>query len=263
MEIEENTLEQALRHAAIDPAHRPEFYRVLLESTVFVIGTSDGQSEGFNTLEAGSKIQIQNWQKPDGSSVIPFFSSLAALHHAIESGASYMALPARSLFEMTRGANLVFNPRTDYGKEFFSNEIEALLSGGVNRLPTQRVVEKATKVLLGQPKNYPSAMVTALTTLLSKHNNVKAAYLALMHDPSVDEKPHLVVGIEAEGDFENVIREAGAVAGDTSPDGEPVDLIRIRRGESGLDQYFIEEVKPFYERTWGSKLRSVLGFGHA
>jgi hypothetical protein len=263
MEIEENALEQALRLAAKEPAHRPEFYRALLESTVFVIGSSDSPPEGHKTLDTGAKVQLQNWQKADGTLVIPFFSSLAMLQRAIEGEVNYIALPAKSLFEMTRGASLVLNPRSDYGKEFFSNEIEALLSNGVNRVPTQRVVEKATKVLLGQPKNYPSEMIAALTILLSKHSNVKMAYLALMHDPSVDEKPHLVVGIEGEGDFENAIREAGAVAGDTSPGGEPVDFMRINRGESGLSRYFIEEVKPFYERKWGSKLKSIIGIGRA
>jgi hypothetical protein len=69
-----------------------------------------------------------------------------------------------------------------------------------------------------------------------------------MHDRSRDEKPHLIVGIEADGDFEKVIRDVGTVAADTAPDGEPVDLIRVVRGESGVGQYFLEEVKPFYER---------------
>ena len=110
--------------------------------------------------------------------------------------------------------------------------------------------------MLGQPREYPSAMIASLTSLLAKHGNVKAAYLALMHDPSVDEKPHLVIGIEADGDFEKVVREAGTVAGDMA-------AVRVVRSEAGLSQYFIEETKPFYERTWGSKLRSVFGIGHA
>ena len=69
-----------------------------------------------------------------------------------------------------------------------------------------------------------------------------------MHTPAEDEKPHLIVGIEADGDFENVIREAGTVAADSAPEGEPVDLIRVVRGQSGMAKYFLEEVKPFYER---------------
>jgi hypothetical protein len=100
-------------------------------------------------------------------------------------------------------------------------------------------------------------MVASLTTLLAKHSNVKAAYLALMHDRSRDETPHLIVGIEVEGDFENVVREAGTVAADTAPAGEPVDLIRVVRGQSGMAKYFLEEVKPFYERD-GSNDVSVV-----
>jgi len=248
MQTEDNVLEIALELAAAEPAHRPEFFRLLLESTIFILGSSDQMDEGSVTLKANTQIQIKNWVKPDGSSVIPFFSSLRALQLAIQSDEQYIALPARTFFEITRGAELILNPRSEYGKEFTRTEVEALLSEGVSRLPEQRVVEKDTQVLLGQPSNYPTAMVASLTTLLAKHSNVKAAYLALMHDVSVDDKPHLIVGIEAEGDFENVIREAGTVAADTAPKGEPVDLIRLIRGEPGLGQYFLEEVKPFYER---------------
>jgi hypothetical protein len=248
MQTEENALELALMLAASEPAHRPEFFGLLLESTVFVLGSSDKLDEGSVTLKANTQVQIQNWVRPDGSSVIPFFSSLRALQLAIESDEPYIALPARTFLAMTRGAELVLNPRSEFGKEFTPVEVEALLSEGVSHVSEQRVVERDTKVLLGQPANYPTAMVASLATLLAKHRNVKAAYLALMHDTSMDEKPHLIVGIEGEGDFKNVIREAGTVAGDTAPTGEPVDLVRVIRGESGLGQYFIEEVKPFYLR---------------
>lgn len=258
---QENSLDTALRLAADEPACRPDFYKTLLESTVYIIGRSDRPYEGNRTIEAGENISIQNWQRNDGSPVIPFFTSLTALQKALEEEASYMALPARSLFEITKGASLVLNPKSPYGKEFFPNEIEALLTNNVNRLPEQRVTEKATQVLLGQPANYPSKMVESLSTLLSRRSNVKAAYLTLMHDPSHDEKPHLVIGIDAEGDIEQVIREAGVVAGDTAPDGEPVDLVRVSANERGLSEYFIREVKPFYERTLGGKLKSLLGIG--
>jgi hypothetical protein len=69
-----------------------------------------------------------------------------------------------------------------------------------------------------------------------------------MLDRTRDEKPHLIIGIEAEGDFENVVREVGVVASDLAPDKEPVDLIRVVRGQSGVGRYFLDEVKPFYER---------------
>lgn len=260
---EENSLEVALRLAADEPACRPEFYKLLLESSIYILGDKNSPASGTRTLEAGEKVSIQNWVRNDGSPVIPFFSSLSTLQKAIEHETTYMALPARSLFEMTKGSYLVLNPKSPYGKEFFPNEIEALLANGVNRLPEQRVTKSATQVLLGQPANYPSAMVGALTTLLSTRSNVKAAYLALMHDPTQDKKPHLLVGVEADGDVEQVIREAGVVVGDTAPNGEPVDLVLVERGDSGLSEYFIREVKPFYERRWGSKLKSFLGIGRA
>ncbi len=263
IEEQENPVEVALRLAADEPAHRPEFYRLLLESSVYVLGHSEGTAGEARTLSAGEKISIQNWVRTDGSPVIPFFTSLAALKRAIEAETSYLALPARALFEMTRGASLVLNPKSRHGKEFLPGEIDALLTDGVNRLPERRVIQKETKVLLGQPAKYPSKMVDSLITLLSKHGQVKAAYLTLMHDASKDEKPHLVVGIEGEADLAQIMREAGVVAGDSAPDGEPVDFVQVERETLGLSEYFVSEVKPFYERRWGGKLKSFLGFGRA
>ena len=213
--------------------------------------------EGPVTLKANTQIEVVNWVRPDGSSVIPFFTSLRALQLAITSDENYLALPARTFFEITRGAELILNPRSEFGKEFTPAEVEALLTEGVNKVATPMVAEKATEVLLGQPANYPTAMVASLTTLLAKHSNVKAAYLAQMYIRSQDEKPHLIVGIETDGDFENVVREAGTVAADTAPEGEPVDLMRVVRGESGIGRYFLEEVKPFYERESSNDVSEV------
>jgi hypothetical protein len=79
-----NALEHALEQAAKEPANRPAFYRLLLESEVFVLGSTEGDGEGRRTLAAGEKISIVNWQKNDGAPVIPFFSSLGVLRSAIK-----------------------------------------------------------------------------------------------------------------------------------------------------------------------------------
>lgn len=251
MQTEGSVLEIALQLAASDAAHRPEFFRLLLESTIFILASSgqlEGMDEGLVTLKNNTQIQVTNWAKPDGTSVIPFFSSLRTLQQAITGDEKYIALPARTFFEMTRGTALILNPSSAFGKEFTPAEVEALLAEGVNKMATPMVVERDTQVLLGQPANYPDAMVASLTTLLANHPNVKAAYLAQMFDRTRDEKPHLIVGIQADGDFENIVREAGLVASDTAPKGEPVDLIRVVRGDPGVGKYFLKEVKPFYER---------------
>lgn len=258
-----NDLERKLMLAADNPASRPEFYEALMTSDVYVIGLTDSEGEEISTIPTGAKLSIVNLEKNDGTPIIPFFTSLEALQRALKEESKYVALPAKSFFEMTLGSFLMLNPASSYGKEFFPDEIHALLETGMNQAPQTRVVQKETKVLLGQPANYPSEMVSALTSLLAKHSAVKAAYLCLMHDPSTSEKPSLVVGFDGDRDLAEAMREAGSVAADTVPKGELVDFVVLKKGESGISNYMLKSVKPFYERTWGAKLRSLFSPGKA
>src|SRR3546814_10035159 len=107
-----NDLEVVLARAATEPADRPELYRVLLASEVFVLGHTESKGEGRVTVPSGEKLSIVNWEKADGTPVIPFFASLEALRRALKEEQSYVALPARSLFEVPAGATLVDRKRT-------------------------------------------------------------------------------------------------------------------------------------------------------
>lgn len=256
---QKNILEENLKMASTEAAHRPNFYRVLLDSTVYVLGTS-GLKDGELVLQSGSEISLAHWEKQDGSPIIPFFSSLDILKQSIESEQSYLQLPAKALFEMTLGNHLILNPKSSYGKEFFPSEIQHLLADGVNHKSVQRTTQTETEVLLGQPAVYPSHMIASLKILLAKHQNVKRAFLALMHDTSNDEKPSLVIGIDASGDIDLVFREAGTVLSDTAPNGIAVDLYRIVENDTGLSTYFLKTT-PFYEQKRNSKLRSFFSFG--
>lgn len=258
-----NELQRKLKLAAEDPVMRPEFYRSLMESDVLVIGSTDAGRDGVHTIPAGAKFSIQNWEKSDGTPIIPFFTSLDNLQRALKEESRFVSLPARRFFEITLGSVLVLDPAAPYSKEFFPHEIQAMLETGMNVAPQTRVVQKDTQVLLGQPANYPSAMIAALTVLLAKHTAVKAAYLCLMHDRSSSEKPSLVVGIEADTDIGDAVNEASVVAVDTAPKGQLLDFVVLRKGEAGLSAYMFDSVKPFYERSWGSKLRSLFGSGRA
>jgi hypothetical protein len=245
MSDDASPLESALRLAATDPSTRPDFYRKLLEAEVFVIGDASPRPPGSWTAQEGESISLQHWQKSDGTVVLPFFSSLAALQRALDHEVTYYQLPARALLEMTQGATLVLDPKSDYGKEFMPGEIVALLSGGLTHAAERRVIEEQTQVLLAQPAERPEALIAGVRKFLETRPAAKRAWLALMHIPTQDPQPHLVIGVEADGDAETLLAEVGNVAYETSPSG-PVDVMRVTAGEEGLSRYFLDNVESFF-----------------
>lgn len=258
----ENELERLLKLAVSEPAHRPAFFRELLDATVLILGDSEQVQQGGDiTLNADTPVNIQHWEKQDGGSIIPFFTSVDVLQKAVEDEQPFIAMPARVLFEITQGADLFLNPKAEYGKEFYPEEVAMLLAtGGVSK-PAEHYIDKDTQILLGQPEEYPSAMIDALTTLFSQRKPVRRAFLALMHDQAVDEKPNLLIGLEVDGeqgDIEALINEAGSVASETAPNDEPVDFCLVSEKERGVSHYLITHTQPFYQRRWGSWLRNII-----
>lgn len=118
-----NELETLLEKAATEPGHRPAFFRTLLEATVWVPGAA---AQGEQVVE-DSVLDLQHWEKDDGTSVIPFFTSLEALQQAVEDEQSFVVMPVRTLFAMTLGETLYLNAKLPTGKEFAPREISHLL----------------------------------------------------------------------------------------------------------------------------------------
>ncbi|MCC3704046.1 enhanced serine sensitivity protein SseB [Rouxiella badensis] len=263
---DENELERLLRLSVTQAAYRPAFYQKLLESTVWVLGDAGQEaSEIQQDISAGSELNLLHWEKQDGSSIIPVFSSVEVLERAVagesEDEQSFVALPARILFEMTQGEELFLNPKSEYGKELYPSEITMLLNTGGLAAPAELTLDAESQLLIGQPEQYPSAMVDALTTLFSQKKPVRRAFLALIHDKAADPQPNLLVGVEADGteaEVDALIREAGNVAAETSPDDSPVDFCIVNEKERGLSHYLVSHTQPFYQRKWGSWLRNII-----
>ncbi|HYS45611.1 MAG TPA: SseB family protein, partial [Rhizomicrobium sp.] len=75
--IPENELERALVKAVQDRETAPDFYRLLLDSNLLVLGSVEGQEDATEqfTLAPGGRLNLVTGQK-DGSQFLPVFSSL-------------------------------------------------------------------------------------------------------------------------------------------------------------------------------------------
>ena len=227
-----NELEDLLEKAATEPAHRPAFFRTLLESTVWVPGTA---AQGEAVVE-DSALDLQHWEKEDGTSVIPFFTSLEALQQAVEDEQAFVVMPVRTLFEMTLGETLFLNAKLPTGKEFMPREISLLIGEEGNPLSSQEVLEGGESLILKTIKPVKRAFICSI-----KENK--------------EAQPNLLIGIEADGDIEEIIQAAGSVATDTLPGDEPIDICQVKKGEKGISHFITEHIVPFYERRWGGFLR--------
>ena len=116
--ISENELERALVEAVKSPASAPDFYRLLLESDLLVLGTVDGQEDANDkfTLAPGGKINLVTGVK-NGGTFLPVFSSLPRMQEYVKRESKYLRVNGRALFDLTRGAPVTLNPASEYGKE--------------------------------------------------------------------------------------------------------------------------------------------------
>ncbi|RRZ90961.1 enhanced serine sensitivity protein SseB [Erwinia sp. 198] len=238
-------LEEVLKLAATEPAHRPEFFRLLMEASVWVPGASVDQADA----------ELQHWEKEDGTSIIPFFTSEQALQQAVTEEQPFLVMPVRTLLAMTQGETLFLNPKLPVGKEFSPGEISSLLGKEGNALSQQTVLEGGASLLLSEIAEPPAQTIASLTELFAKHKQVRRAWVAHIKE-AADAKPNLLIGIEADGDIENIIQAAGSVATDTLLEDEPVDICEVVDNDN-ISHFFTAHLTPFYERRWGSFLRSL------
>lgn len=241
----ENALERALVAAATDPAARPRFYRELVAANLFVIqeGPPPSAPRAF-TAEAGFELKVRHVELR-GRSWMPVFSSLPRLQSFLDHEAGYLAMNALDLMKITRGASLLLNAASEFGKELLPEEIESILDGSIWTPRNPQVFPRDTKILLGQPSRYPHELVAVLQRVFARHKGVKKAYLAHFVNPAQDEKPHTLIAIEASANRDQIVSEALMAANAIAVPDPPVDFTILPN--RGFDAYF-RSVKPFYRR---------------
>lgn len=242
-----NRLEEVLQAAFRDPGHRPEFYRLLLESDLYVVGEAAAAKSGEQVAGPnGQKVSIAGWKR-DGKTLVPAFTSLERLSESESRAASCIQLNGRALLELLAPRTTVLlNPGCPLGKELPPEELKALLDGTLFDLPDTERVPEGTPVVVGPPPEEPRELILALRTLFAKHSGVQAAFVAQIRLPGEQELPHLLVGLLGDGDVRPVIAEASLVAKSLLKPGEPIDFLDVGADEASLR--LVEKTPPFYVR---------------
>lgn len=241
----ENRLETLLMQAAGDPAVRPEFYKELLVTDVFVLIVSGNRPYGNHVAQEGETLSIKGITV-EARKLIPVFTSERRLQEFIRGEESLAKLNGRALFTMIAAQNdgIVLNPASSYGKEFTPQEVGALVDGTIFQ-PKQQIITEDTPVLIGMPKVYPSKLVDALSSYFQGKPEVKKAYVAQIQMPDSDEPAHLLFSIQVDGDFHPIASDLGVVFQETLETGQFADLVQF--GQGSLDDYFKTQ-QPFFQR---------------
>ncbi len=250
--IADNELEQALVKAVKNPVAAPDFYRLLLESNLLVLGTAEGQEGATDqfTLAPGSRLNLVTGLK-DGHQYLPVFSSLVRMQDYVKQESKYLSVKGRDLLELTRGAPVILNPASEYGKELTAEQVGLLLN------PVQRPDSQRS----GPPRSivsdavYPMPLVEALTRVFAAHPEVAAAWMIQVTLNDRSEDLHPLVGVETDNpaSFRTLV-EAIQQETDSSVPDTMFDVQRIDRRVPGSLTDAILQVPPFYTRGARQKM---------
>lgn len=127
----ENDLERAMEQAVRDPALIPAFYRVLLESEIYVLTPEakmePGRRRSLKYLEplqvATVEFQGLRWH--------PAFTAKNRISAYVKEPETCFGAVAKNMFPMLSGSNFWFNPLSECQKPMPASEIALLLSGEI------------------------------------------------------------------------------------------------------------------------------------
>jgi hypothetical protein len=243
----ENDLERALVRAAREEDARPEFYRLLLESQLFVIGDlvdSKLPENTEGTVPAGAKLRLAAVTH-EGQAYNLVFTALSRLEAFTGRPERNLRLQGRELFTNTRGAHFMLNPGADYGKDLLPDEIAYLLDSPSE--PRNVTFDKETQVLIGTPSVYPHALIDALKSAFAKRSDIISAHLLYIAYQGKNEAPHPIIGVQISGDWADISKEIGRAL-QSANSGTVVDALPLdAASESPVEQALLK-TPPFYSR---------------
>jgi hypothetical protein len=127
----ENDLERAMQAAASDPALVPKFYRVLLDSEVYILAPEA-------KLEPGRRRSLKYREPLNVATVMyqglrwhPAFTAKSRISAYVKEPETCFGAIAKNMFTLLPGSNFWFNPLSECQKPMPAEEVALLLSGEI------------------------------------------------------------------------------------------------------------------------------------
>lgn len=239
-----NNIENLIEKAASEPGLRPKFYKALLNSELIVLTKEHSGDDGIKTLEKDTTMKI--FSMDDGK--IPVFTSTDRIFDkkVIHTEVSFVGMNGRSLLEATKGATLLLNPFSDFGKELTPSEIASLLDDTIFQPKHVEVIKKNTQIRIGQPAQLPEGLEKSLSIYSKTREEIEAVYIAMVERVDSGEPPGLMIGLRMSQNEQEIIGEIGEAVQPHIPKGKHIDFMKIS-GTDGLSEYF-DKVEPIYRK---------------
>lgn len=176
MPIQQSELNRLLEASIADRRKEPEFFRALLDATVYAhVPFNDGSG----------RIRFIQFHGPDGELLLPFFSDHGKSEAAARGRVRNMAINGRQFLESTLGATVILNPNNHWCK-LYPEEVRVLLRTGHIAILESDNYEERTKMAVAIPEDVPEKLVEVFREILIALPDVEAAYLVDMRF-----EPHL------------------------------------------------------------------------
>ena len=166
MPIRASQLNALLEESLNDKTVEPLFFRALLESTLYPLAPISDDSP---------RLRFIQFTRPDGLTVLPFFSDIDQAVAASGNAARVVPLLGRIFLEVTRGAILMLNPNGIHCT-LYPEEIAVLLDSG--EVATVEKVETPKGPFdIRVPEPRPGWLLDPLVKLYAQLDCIEAAYL--------------------------------------------------------------------------------------
>lgn len=185
MPVHQSELNRLLEASIADRTKEPEFFRALLDATVYAHAPK---------ADRGSRVRLIQFHAPDGELLLPFFSDYGKADVAARGNVRILALKGRQLLESTQGATLILNPNNHWCK-LYPEEVRVLLRTGDVAIVESDNYEERTKIAVSAPEDVPEKLLEVFRSILAMLPDVEAAYLVDMRfEPHLDH-PNWVVAV--------------------------------------------------------------------
>jgi hypothetical protein len=226
-----------------DPRKEPEFFRALLETTLYAHAPLNDNSE---------RLRLVMFTSPaDHALTVPVFTDAAKAEFAARGKVRIVSMPGRLLFEITQGASLTINPNDNWCT-LYPEEISELLATGTVA-PIQHDQYKAGEATCFKLSKIPPSLVKALRKSLPKIRSVKVAYVAGVKWRSADRPDSLVIVLG--GGANSAEREVRATATVLHALFErlnqPVEMLHFDSAQAKPSWIHQVGLKPVYRRHSG------------